>query len=68
MHGFLTRRHRPLAWLGFIASAVNAPVAATVLDDASWLFSGCVATMAATVILIDDRMRRMGDARRRMFE
>ncbi|HZO63781.1 MAG TPA: hypothetical protein VFB74_02150 [Kribbellaceae bacterium] len=66
--GFLTRRQRRWAWLGFLATAVNAPVAARFLDDASWLFCACVSAMVAFLLLIDDRTRRMGTARRRLDE
>lgn len=56
--GFLTTRQRRWAWLGFVLAAVQAPVAARLLDDASWLFSVCIALMVATVILADDADRR----------
>jgi len=35
-----------------------APVAARLIDDASWLFSLCVSALVAAVILIDDHSRR----------
>jgi hypothetical protein len=35
-------------------------VAARLLDDASWLFSVCIALLVATVILADDSYRRGG--------
>jgi hypothetical protein len=56
--GFLSDRHRRFAWLGFLLAAFQAPVAARVIDDASWLFSVCIAIMVATVILADDMARR----------
>lgn len=56
--GFLSTRQRRLAWLGFLLTAVQAPVSARLVDDGSWLFSLCVAMMVATVILADDAMRR----------
>ncbi|WP_232072728.1 hypothetical protein [Phytohabitans flavus] len=56
--GFLTARQRKLAWLGFMLVACQAPVAAKVLPDASWLFSIVVALTVATVIMADDSMRR----------
>lgn len=56
--GFLTPRQRQLAWLGFVLVALQAPVAAKVLPDDSWLFSIVVALMVATVIMADDAMRR----------
>jgi hypothetical protein len=56
--GFLTTRQRRWAWLGFILTALQAPLAARLLDDDSWLFSVCVAAMVAIVILADDSERR----------
>ncbi|MEE6262000.1 hypothetical protein [Plantactinospora sonchi] len=56
--GFLSARHRRLAWLGFVLSALQAPVSARLVDDGSWLFSLCVSLMVATVILADDALRR----------
>ncbi|MFR9775295.1 hypothetical protein ACL02O_04455 [Micromonospora sp. MS34] len=56
--GFLTPRQRRLAWLGFLLAAVQAPVAAKLASDSSWLFSLVVALMVATVIIADDAMRR----------
>jgi hypothetical protein len=55
--GFLTSQHRRLLWLGFFLAAVQAPVAARMVNDASWLFALCVAGMVATVILADDVRR-----------
>jgi hypothetical protein len=63
-HGILTRRQRVWAWLGFLATALMAPLAAHLIDDASWLFSLCVASLVATVILVDDRTRRPATASR----
>jgi len=57
-NGFLSMRQRRLAWVGFILAALQAPLAARLIDDASWLFSLCVAGMVATVILADDAQRR----------
>ncbi|SCF30475.1 hypothetical protein [Micromonospora mirobrigensis] len=56
--GILTPRQRRLAWLGFLLAALQAPVAARLVSDGSWLFSLCVALMVATVILADDTKRR----------
>ncbi|HEX6968687.1 MAG TPA: hypothetical protein VF174_07765 [Micromonosporaceae bacterium] len=56
--GFLTARQRRLAWLGFLLAALNAPVAARLVADASWLFSLCVALLVATALLADDATRR----------
>lgn len=51
-------RQRRLAWLGFLLTALQAPVSARLLADASWLFSVCVSLLVATVILADDATRR----------
>ncbi|MFE9957782.1 hypothetical protein [Micromonospora sp. NPDC005299] len=56
--GFLSQRQRRLAWLGFLLAAIQAPVAARLVDDSSWLFSLVVALMVATVIVADDGVRR----------
>ena len=56
--GFLSARQRRWAWLGFVLTALQAPVSARLAADDSWLFSVCVALMVATVILADDAMRR----------
>jgi hypothetical protein len=56
--GFLSARQRRWAWLGFMLTALHAPVSARLLPDESWLFSVCVAVMVATVILADDAARR----------
>ena len=56
--GFLTARQRRWAWLGFLLTALQAPVSASLLDDDSWFFSVCVAAMVAVVILADDGARR----------
>ena len=58
--GFLSVRQRRFAWVGFLLAALQAPVAARLLDDASWLFSVCIALLVATVILADDNARRGG--------
>ena len=55
--GFLSARQRRLAWLGFFLAAVQAPVSASLLTDASWLFAVVVALMVATVIIADDAER-----------
>jgi hypothetical protein len=60
--GFLSERHRHLAWVGFLLAAFQAPVAARLIDDASWLFAVVVALLVATVILADDAQRRRPDA------
>jgi hypothetical protein len=56
--GFLSVRQRRFAWVGFLLAALQAPVAARLVDDASWLFSVCIALLVATVILADDSYRR----------
>jgi len=56
--GILTDRQRRFAWLGFFLAAFQAPLAAIVIDDASWLFAVVVAVVVATVILADDGQRR----------
>ncbi|GID92772.1 hypothetical protein ACFQFC_33900 [Amorphoplanes digitatis] len=56
--GFLSERQRDIAWLGFLLSAVQAPIAARLMHDASWLFAVVVAVLVATVILADDAQRR----------
>ena len=56
--GFLSERQRRMAWLGFLLAAFQAPLAARVIDDASWLFAVVVALVVATVILADDAQRR----------
>jgi hypothetical protein len=56
--GFLSERQRRTAWLGFLLAALQAPIAAKVIDDASWLFAVVVAMVVATVIVADDAMRR----------
>lgn len=56
--GFLSDRQRRFAWLGFLLAAFQAPIAARLIDDASWLFSVCIALMVATVIIADDAARR----------
>ncbi len=56
--GFLSERQRRLAWLGFMLAAFQAPLAAKLIDDASWLFAVVVALVVATVILADDAQRR----------
>lgn len=56
--GFLSERQRRAAWLGFFLVALQAPMAAKVIDDASWLFAVVVALLVATVIIADDLQRR----------
>jgi hypothetical protein len=56
--GFLSERQRRFAWLGFLLAALQAPLAAKLIDDASWLFAVVVAMLVATVILADDMGRR----------
>jgi hypothetical protein len=56
--GFLSSRQRRVAWLGFLIASAQAPFAAHVVDDASWLFAIVVALLVATVILADDAARR----------
>jgi uncharacterized membrane protein YeaQ/YmgE (transglycosylase-associated protein family) len=56
--GFLSERQRRLAWVGFLLAAFQAPLAARIIDDASWLFALVVALVGATVILADDVTRR----------
>lgn len=56
--GFLSERQRRLAWVGFLLAAFQAPLAARIIDDASWLFAVVVAVVVATVILADDVIRR----------
>jgi hypothetical protein len=56
--GFLSERQRRVAWLGFFLAALQAPMAAKLIDDASWLFAVVVALLVATVIVADDLQRR----------
>ncbi|MEU4240303.1 hypothetical protein [Actinoplanes sp. NPDC026619] len=56
--GFLSERQRRLAWVGFLLAAFQAPLAAKLVADASWLFAVVVAGVVATVILADDAQRR----------
>jgi hypothetical protein len=56
--GLLPPRLRPFAWLGFVVTALHAPLAARLLDDASWLLSLCVSAMVGAVLVIDDQTRR----------
>jgi hypothetical protein len=57
-NGFLSMRQRRWAWLGFLLTALQAPLSAHLVADASWMFSLCVAGMVATVIIADDAQRR----------
>ena len=56
--GFLSERQRRLAWVGFLVASFQAPMAAKLIDDASWLFAVVVALCVATVIIADDAQRR----------
>jgi hypothetical protein len=56
--GFLSERQRRFAWLGFLLAAFQAPLAAKLVNDASWLFAVVVAIVVATVIIADDAARR----------
>jgi hypothetical protein len=56
--GFLSERQRRFAWLGFLLTAIQAPLAARLIDDASWLFAVVVSLLVATVIIADDAARR----------
>jgi hypothetical protein len=56
--GFLSERQRRFAWLGFLLVSFQAPLAARLIDDASWLFAVVVAVLVATVIIADDTIRR----------
>ena len=56
--GFLSDRQRRFAWLGFLLAAFQAPLAARLVDDASWLFAVVVSLLVATVIIADDTARR----------
>ena len=56
--GFLSVRQRHLAWVGFLVVAFQAPLAAKLVADASWLFAVVVAVCVATVIIADDVARR----------
>ena len=56
--GFLTLRQRRVAWLAFLVAAIQAPMAAKLIDDASWLFAVVVSMLVATVIIADDLQRR----------
>ncbi|HEV7711514.1 MAG TPA: hypothetical protein VGP16_25225 [Asanoa sp.] len=54
----LTVSQRRFAWFAFLAIAVQAPIAASVLHDDSWLLSILVGMMIGTLILVDDAQRR----------
>jgi hypothetical protein len=56
--GFLSERQRRFAWLGFLLTTFQAPLAAKLVDDASWLFAVVVAVLVAAVIIVDDTTRR----------
>ena len=61
--GILGRRQRILAWIGFLALAVHAPLVAWIKPGDSWLLSVTVAAIVAFVIVIDDHERRRSRAR-----
>jgi hypothetical protein len=60
--GFLSERQRRIAWVGFLLAAFQAPLAAKLVPDGSWLFAVVVAGLVATVILADDAQRRRPEA------
>ncbi|WP_189113759.1 DUF6410 domain-containing protein [Pilimelia terevasa] len=55
---FLSTRQRRWAWVGFALLALNAPVVARLLPDASWLLNICVAAVVAVVLIADDSAGR----------
>ncbi|MGE5826938.1 MAG: hypothetical protein ACM30G_01055 [Micromonosporaceae bacterium] len=61
--GFLSRRGRVWAWLGFLVMAAYAPVTAVLATDDSWLLSVTVAALVGVVIVADDTERRRWAAR-----
>ncbi|GLY06150.1 MULTISPECIES: hypothetical protein [Actinoplanes] len=60
--GFLSERQRRFAWVAFFLSAFQAPLAAKLVDDASWFFAIVVSLVVATVIIADDSQRRRPQA------
>jgi hypothetical protein len=56
--GLLSRLQRVLSWVALVALSAQAPVAARLLPDDSWLFSLVVAALVAVLIIADDRGRR----------
>jgi hypothetical protein len=56
--GFLSEGQRRIGWVGFLLAAFQAPLAAKLVPDASWLFAVVVAGLVATVILADDTYRQ----------
>jgi hypothetical protein len=60
--GFLSERQRRFAWVGFLLAAFQAPLAAKLVEDASWFFAVVVALLVATVIIADDVERRRPEA------
>jgi hypothetical protein len=56
--GLLSRRQRVLSWVGLLSLSAQAPVAARLLTDDSWLFSLVVAALVAVLIIADDHGRR----------
>jgi len=57
----LSRRQRVLSWIGLVLLAAQAPVAAKLLPDDSWLFSVVVAALLAVLIIADDHTRRAAE-------
>lgn len=56
--GFLSERQRRVAWVAFLLAAFQAPLAASLIADASWFFAVVVSLLVATVIIADDAQRR----------
>ncbi|MCW2139417.1 hypothetical protein BXY51_003978 [Actinoplanes cyaneus] len=48
--------------MGFFLAAFQAPLAAKLIEDASWFFAVVVALVVATVIVADDAQRRRPEA------
>jgi hypothetical protein len=66
--GFLSRRQRRWAWASFVTTAVQAPLAAHLVNDASWLFSLVVAGMVGAVLAADETTRRPTGTRRGLYD
>jgi hypothetical protein len=66
--GFLSRRQRRWAWAGFLTTASQAPLAAHLVNDASWLFSLVVAGMVGAILTADEATRRPAGTRRGLFD
>ena len=60
--GFLGKRGRLWAWVGFLALSIYAPVTAGLVGGDDWLLSVTVATMLGVVIIADDAERRKARA------